>query len=79
MRTVQDSDEEEDELIQGGNAAASSSASNEETQTGIAAHKAVVGPDELVPGEETPEPKEAEKLKGTKTLLMWLPAIFDVR
>jgi hypothetical protein len=84
MRTVHDSEEEEEldqqedaRLMQGGSG--SYTASTTQEQTGIAAHKAVVGPDELVPGEQEPVPLEAEKLKGTKTLLMWLPAIFDVR
>lgn len=45
---------------------------------GIHAHKAVVGPDELVPGEVEPVEVQSPKLQGTKTLLMWLPAIFDV-
>ena len=45
--------------------------------TGVKAHKSVVGPDEIVPGEEEAVAK-AEKLAGAKTMLMWLPALFDV-
>ena len=44
----------------------------------VLAHKSVVGPDELVPGAELPVEKQSEELSGTKALLMWLPAIFDV-
>lgn len=45
---------------------------------GVHAHKSVVGPDELVPGIEEPV-AQAQSLSGARNLLMWLPAIFDVR
>lgn len=45
---------------------------------GVHAHKAVVGPDELLPGEQEPVPKNGEKMVGFTQALMWLPAIFDV-
>ena len=59
----------------GGTSATSSSAT---LAPPVAAHKAVVGPDELVPGEIEPVEDKNEQLEGTKTLLMWLPALFDV-
>lgn len=71
MRTVADDSEDEDGDF--------GHAQTEGGSSSIAAHKAVVGPDELLPGETEPQPKEAEVLAGSRTLLMWLPAIFDVR
>lgn len=44
----------------------------------LKAHKPLVGPDELIPAQEIPVPKSGEPLEGSRTLLMWLPAIFDV-
>lgn len=51
--------------------------SSDDDGTGVKAHKSVVGPDEIVPGQEEAIAK-AEKLAGAKTMLMWLPALFDV-
>lgn len=45
---------------------------------GVHAHKGVVGPDELVPGEAEDVQPLAQQLSGVKALLMWMPAMFDV-
>ena len=65
--------------IGGGGGGTEAASSPSATQVpAVAAHKAVVGPDELVPGEIEPVEDKNEQLEGTKTLLMWLPALFDV-
>lgn len=87
---VDDEEEQEEETrwsgrqqSNGGSAGTSTTLQDDEeeenTTLGLHAKKAVVGPDELIPViDEGPEPKLEEKLQGTKQLLMWLPAIFDV-
>lgn len=44
---------------------------------GVQAHKSIVGPDEILPGDIVPT-APCPELSGTKAFLMWLPAIFDV-
>lgn len=66
------------QIASAGSHSTASTAHPDHDDTLIHSHKAVVGPDELVPGVEDPVPAEEETLKGTKNLLMWLPAIFDV-
>lgn len=79
MRTVVDDGDEEEQASEyvdedmrrnGGRA--------DEVIEGVHAHKAVVGPDELLPGDQEPMPKNGEKMVGFTQALMWLPAIFDV-
>jgi hypothetical protein len=73
LRTVAGEDDEDDEYTSGG-----VYQEEDDDDVGVHAHKAVVGPDELLPGEEAPPPKNGEKMVGFTQALMWLPAIFDV-
>lgn len=82
MRTVADEDdeddagEEEDAFARGRNGNGQYDEDND--HEGVHAVKAVVGPDELLPGEVEDPPKNGEKMVGFTQALMWLPAIFDV-
>lgn len=67
IRTAEDYEEEEEQEDD----------SSDDDGTGVKARKSVVGPDEIVPGQEAAIAK-AEKLAGAKLMLMWLPALFDV-
>ncbi|KAK9894395.1 hypothetical protein P389DRAFT_95753 [Cystobasidium minutum MCA 4210] len=74
LRTVADDESDEDEddgVIQ-------AEVHGDETEEGVHAVKAVVGPDELLPGETESPPKNGEKMVGFTQALMWLPAIFDI-
>lgn len=78
MRTVANDDEDDDEGDASGVRNHDLGDHDDQDVHGVHAHKAVVGPDELLPGEQEPMPKNGEKMVGFTQALMWLPAIFDV-
>lgn len=79
MRTVADEDDDEvDAFARRRNGNGQYDDDDDDDHEGVHAVKAVVGPDELLPGEVEDFPKNGEKMVGFTQALMWLPAIFDV-
>lgn len=84
MRTVADEDDDEEDEHSNGftqrntETNASDIQQDYDDDQGIHAVKPVVGPDELLPGDQEQLPKNGEKMVGFTQALMWLPAIFDV-